>query len=51
MGRDAGDIALWAGLAAGAESVLIPEEAYDLDDIIERIERGVASVVKNIVSS
>jgi 6-phosphofructokinase 1 len=42
MGRHAGDIALWAGLAAGAESVLIPEEQYDLDDIIERIERGIA---------
>ncbi len=26
MGRDAGDLALWAGLAAGAESILIPEE-------------------------
>lgn len=42
MGRDAGDIALWAGLAAGAESVLIPEQDYSIDDIIERIERGVA---------
>ena len=42
MGRHAGDIALWAGLAAGAESVLIPEDQYDLDDIIERIERGIA---------
>lgn len=42
MGRDAGDIALWAGLAAGAESVLIPEQDYNIDEIIERIERGVA---------
>ncbi len=42
MGRDAGDIALWAGLAAGAESILIPEEQYDMDDIIARIEHGVA---------
>lgn len=42
MGRDAGDIALWAGLAAGAESVLIPEETYDIDEIVERLERGVA---------
>ncbi|WP_332651101.1 6-phosphofructokinase [Lysinibacillus sp. 54212] len=42
MGRDAGDIALWAGLAAGAESILIPEEKYDLEEIIARIERGVA---------
>ncbi len=40
MGRDAGDIALWAGLAAGAESVLIPEESYDIDEIVARLERG-----------
>ena len=26
MGRDAGDIALWAGLAAGAETVLIQKK-------------------------
>lgn len=42
MGRDAGDIALWAGLAAGAESVLIPEEPHDIDDIVTRLERGMA---------
>ena len=41
MGRDAGDIALWAGLAAGAETVLIPEEDYNLDDIVARLDRGV----------
>lgn len=42
MGRDAGDIALWAGLAAGAESIIIPEEQYDIDDIISRMKRGEA---------
>lgn len=41
MGRDAGDIALWAGLSGGAESILIPEEPYDLKDIAARIENGV----------
>ena len=25
MGRDAGDLALWAGLAGGAETIIIPE--------------------------
>lgn len=49
MGRDAGDIALWAGLAAGAESVLIPEEAYDIDEIIARMERGVARQKKHSI--
>ena len=49
MGRDAGDIALWAGLAAGAESILIPEEGYDLDDIISRIEHGIARGKKHSI--
>ncbi|MFC2948636.1 6-phosphofructokinase [Virgibacillus sediminis] len=40
MGRDAGDIALWAGLSGGAESILIPEEKEDFQDIIDRINRG-----------
>jgi 6-phosphofructokinase 1 len=40
MGRDAGDLALWAGLAGGAESIIIPENKDDLNDVIERIEQG-----------
>jgi len=40
MGRDAGDLALWAGLAAGAESIIIPEASQELDDIIERLHAG-----------
>lgn len=40
MGRDAGDIALWAGLADGAESIIIPEEKFDMDEIVERLLRG-----------
>jgi 6-phosphofructokinase 1 len=40
MGRDAGDIALWAGLAGGAETILIPEENYDIDDIADRLRKG-----------
>ncbi|MCD8508665.1 MAG: 6-phosphofructokinase [Bacillus sp. (in: Bacteria)] len=40
MGRDAGDIALWSGLADGAESILIPEEAYSMDDIVARLRKG-----------
>lgn len=49
MGRDAGDIALWAGLAAGAETVLIPEEEYDVDEIIARLQRGVARGKKHSI--
>ncbi len=40
MGRDAGDLALYAGLAAGAETILIPEAATDLDEIVERLHAG-----------
>lgn len=40
MGRDAGDLALWAGLADGAESIMIPEANDDFEDIIERLRRG-----------
>lgn len=49
MGRDAGDIALWAGLAAGAESILIPEEQYDIADIISRIESGISRGKKHSI--
>jgi 6-phosphofructokinase 1 len=37
MGRHAGDIALWSGLAGGAESVLIPETEMNMDDIVARL--------------
>lgn len=40
MGRDAGDIALWSGLADGAESILIPEEDYDMEQIVSRLKKG-----------
>ncbi|MDP4153979.1 MAG: 6-phosphofructokinase, partial [Bacillota bacterium] len=40
MGRNAGYIALDAGIATGATSVLVPEIPYDFEkDIIERMER------------
>jgi 6-phosphofructokinase 1 len=42
MGRNAGDIALAAGLAGGAESILIPEKAYNIDEVVERLKRGQA---------
>ncbi|MFD2446315.1 6-phosphofructokinase [Bacillus sp. CGMCC 1.16607] len=40
MGRNAGDIALWAGLAGGAETILIPEEKYDMAEIASRLKSG-----------
>lgn len=40
MGRNAGDLALWAGLADGAESILIPEKQDDFNEVITRLKRG-----------
>jgi len=37
MGRDCGEIALFAGLAGGAESILVPEKDYDLDEISDKL--------------
>lgn len=38
MGRDAGYLALWCGIANGAERILLPEEHdYNVDKIIEDI--------------
>ncbi len=42
MGRDCGAIALAAGVACGAESILIPEIEIDLSQVIEKINKGVA---------
>jgi 6-phosphofructokinase 1 len=38
MGRHAGWIALHAGLAGGANIILIPEEPFDLDEVVAWIE-------------
>lgn len=51
MGRDAGWIALHSAVAAGAEVCLIPEIPYDINKVVERIQkryaerRGFANIV------
>ncbi|MDI9358460.1 MAG: 6-phosphofructokinase [Phycisphaerales bacterium] len=35
MGRDAGYIALYSGIATGAENILIPETKTDIEDVIK----------------
>lgn len=40
MGRHCGDIALYAGLTGGAESILIPEEPVDINKICRTLIRG-----------
>ena len=40
MCRDSGDISLYAGLAGGAESIIIPEVNASIDDVCKRIMHG-----------
>ncbi len=37
MGRKCGQIALWTGMAGGAEEVLVPEDPVDFDEVVEQI--------------
>jgi ATP-dependent phosphofructokinase / diphosphate-dependent phosphofructokinase len=39
MGRNAGWIATYAGIAGGAAEVLVPEEAFDIDEICRNLKR------------
>ncbi|HEX3033004.1 MAG TPA: 6-phosphofructokinase [Bacillota bacterium] len=41
MGRKTGYIALEAGVAGGAESILIPEVPYNLDDVAAKLLQGI----------
>lgn len=43
MGRDAGHIALNAGIGAGAEEILIPEADLGLDRLLESLKKSKAS--------
>ena len=40
MGRECGDIALYAGLAGGAETILIPEKEIDINAICRKLLEG-----------
>ena len=40
MGRDAGDIALWAGVAGGADDIIIPEHDFDMAAVAKKITEG-----------
>jgi 6-phosphofructokinase 1 len=40
MGRHCGDIALHAGLASGAESILIPEVPFNVEDVADRMKEN-----------
>ena len=39
MGRDAGWIAIYSGIAGGADVILIPEQPFDVDKVADKIRR------------
>lgn len=43
MGRDSGYIASSSALASGAVAAVIPEEAWSVDELINRLDRGLKS--------
>ena len=51
MGRDAGFISLYAGLAGGADIILIPEIPFTIEGILKKVharaEQGVISVLSS----
>lgn len=40
MGRGAGDIALWTGVAGGAQDIIIPEHDFDVKSVADRLRRS-----------
>jgi 6-phosphofructokinase 1 len=43
MGRDSGWIAIYSGMAGGADVILVPEEPFDITDVVERLKARHAS--------
>jgi 6-phosphofructokinase 1 len=43
MGRHAGWIAVYAGMAGGADAILIPEQPFDIDDVCDHLRHRHAS--------
>ena len=38
MGRDCGDLALYAGIAGGAETVIVPEIDFKVEELCKRLK-------------
>ena len=43
MGRHCGDIALYSGISSGAEIIVVPEIAFDMNEIVAKIHRSRAN--------
>ncbi|AYE38139.1 6-phosphofructokinase [Companilactobacillus zhachilii] len=49
MGRGAGDVALWAGVAGGAQKIIVPEHDFDIKEIAEEVKVGREHGNKNMI--
>ncbi|MGO1616696.1 MAG: 6-phosphofructokinase [Oceanisphaera sp.] len=49
MGRHCGDLTSSAAVAGGAEYVIVPEVAFDQDELIQQIHQGVAKGKKHAI--
>ncbi len=49
MGRNCGDLALYSGLAGGAEMVLIPEIQISIEKVADKINQGMARGKKHSI--
>lgn len=47
MGRNAGDIALWSGIAGGADQIIVPEESFDIEKVVATVKDGYENKGKN----
>ncbi|GET07032.1 6-phosphofructokinase [Ligilactobacillus agilis] len=59
MGRGAGDIALWSGISAGADAIVIPEREFDAKEIAAKLtdnkkrgkDYGIVVVAEGVMSA
>lgn len=49
MGRDCGILALYGGLATGADCILVPEVPWELDDVCAAVAQGVSRGKKHSI--
>ena len=49
MGRGAGDVALWAGVAGGAQKIIVPERDFDIKEIAQEVKEGRENGNKNMI--
>lgn len=49
MGRDTGYIALWTGIAGGAEAILLPETKTDMNNLVKLLKERKANGKSSIV--